>query len=1708
MKRRRLAATLAAAALAALLGAARATADVHPNAAGGVDLAQAFQVGDVDNINLFNGALTVTVPLGISYPVNGGFAYRLTLVANSNPWLFATTGDTGLPYSSPSPCSNAGLGWRVSLGALGLPSMASPPVCVSPDAVTGGSYATYEAPDGSQHVFYATLHPGDPDDSFNGVQDSVSTATENVAYTRDGTYLRLKRYSGYEEIELPEGTVHRFDANGRIIQMRDPFGNQVNIAYPAAGGCTGALSNETSCWQITDSQGRTQWIYFRSDLPVYNGVPPYGALVNRVVLTAFGGAPAQAVYQFNYEVATVRRSCPNSGIIYGPIAVPLLLSVTQPDGSSFAPGAGGYLQTPGSDCLLGSASLTSLTLPTLGSIAWSYGTYAFPNSSTSRPRLTSNQGVFTRTTKDALGNTIGQWTYATSLATLTSPQLVNTVTDPLGNQHVRYFSVSTSTSYGPGANQYDYGRQYTPVTSYTPATTIYAGPPLPLYLSEQVIDATGKVWRTEYVRYERDVVDTSLGIPDFFNNNPRIGQRETFYDDGAQGGYTDADFDGVGHYRWHQTDGTFAGNNKRIEKHNYNPNRWTYHAVQSTNSLDATYNYLPPTDPWVLNTQQYEFSWENYVSELRSFCYDTTTGFLKRRRLYVQSATDPSATSAADVIQVFTPDAGGTGNLASEQYFGGDGNPITPTSSDLCAQTLTGSPEYQISHGYAYGVNSVTQYVGTGFYSKYLGIDPSTGLPNYSRDTAGIQTNFTHDAMGRLTYVLPRDGAWTQYLYHPASSPSSLASLTVDRQQNGSPSVSLAQTKSFYDALGRPTEQDVRMPDGTWSARTTSYNALGWKKAVSEQGSPNVHVTQYLNYDPFGRAGTIRPPDSTGNHDVTMSYFGVQKVNRTVSVGTSWTGSSVAESPSTTTETYDLFGRLASVTEPSGSGGAGTITSYQYEPGNRLSQVQTTSGSTTQTRLFTYDHRGFLGWEQHPETSPNTLGAGHHKDYLGYDSRGHFHRTVEGANDLSYTYDVAERPLLVYNTLYGANCNPSPITTPTCVKQFSYDNVSAGALGRLYQASRFNHILFGGTPYVDEWTYTYTYGYPDGRVSQRTLQHAFNGSTTTGQESFAQSWTYTQLGKIDTETYPNCAPTFGNCAGTLGRAVQNLYSNGFLTGVNGYTSGAGITYYPNGMVSSVTHGNGVMATYGLDPNGMPRPASITANGPANAGSPALWNSGYYGYDGSGNVIKVGQGYYLYDGVSRLVTANVETNALNNANPALDSFSYQTTAYDAFGNIQGFSTNSTPTDPATNHLSGSTYDASGNLRAWQGPPPSYVSATYDFDELNQLKHYKNGTQEWYYMYDADDERVWSFQPPVNGLSRFDRWTLRGLDGKVRRTFELYGYAWSNSWGGSNLWEDHVYRDGTLLAGFSSIGYQRHMDVDHLGTPRLITNVVGNQNAYHVYLPYGVEATPFNQDGDRMKFTGHERDLADPTSPADDLDYMHARHFSPVTGRFLRIDTLQGKPKRPQTWNRYAYAAGNPLRYVDPNGKEVVEATFRAFIPQASVAGFSGDNRGFSSDKNASSRTSITVRVETDPAKRGGSNPLLSPPDVKIGPTHFADGSGGKTSNGPLLPLAAGFYDAQGNTVIAIQENARNPYVSIGSGISADVALTIPQNASTISVTGDISRSPSFELNVSVNGGSPENIPLQTASDNSFFFALDLQLTTELNDTTLLQPMPPQ
>ncbi len=130
------------------------------------------------------------------------------------------------------------------------------------------------------------------------------------------------------------------------------------------------------------------------------------------------------------------------------------------------------------------------------------------------------------------------------------------------------------------------------------------------------------------------------------------------------------------------------------------------------------------------------------------------------------------------------------------------------------------------------------------------------------------------------------------------------------------------------------------------------------------------------------------------------------------------------------------------------------------------------------------------------------------------------------------------------------------------------------------------------------------------------------------------------------------------------------------------------------------------------------------------------------------------------------------------------------------------------------------------------------------------------------------------------------------------------------------KSYAYRDGALLADYKA-GDIRHYHLDHLGSVRQITSELADVVASYDYLPYGKEV---DSSYTALQFAGHERD-AHLAGDADDLDYMHARYFHPVTARFLSTDpkVLRKATAKPQRWNRYAYALGNPVKFVDPDGR---------------------------------------------------------------------------------------------------------------------------------------------------------------------------------------------
>ncbi len=324
---------------------------------------------------------------------------------------------------------------------------------------------------------------------------------------------------------------------------------------------------------------------------------------------------------------------------------------------------------------------------------------------------------------------------------------------------------------------------------------------------------------------------------------------------------------------------------------------------------------------------------------------------------------------------------------------------------------------------------------------------------------------------------------------------------------------------------------------------------------------------------------------------------------------------------------------------------------------------------------------------------------------------------------------------------------------------------------------------------------------------------------------------------------------------------------------------------------------------------------------------ASWCSGTYAYDGMGNIRAIGSDIYIYDTAGRLVsgTAENQRGGISRQDYGYDPFGNRTSASRIVGSVDclGGCEQWPAIDPVTNHITGNNavYDAAGNLISITNTVNNMpFTSTYDYDSSGNMTRATAGSDVRQFIYTADGERIGI----RNGQSW--TWTIRDLDGKVLREFTSLEPNGSPGLPTNPQWsKDYVWRDGLLLASVSastSGNITEHFHLDHLGTPRLVSNDAGVQIGIHAYYPFGAELnlspeTPL----ELMKFTGHERDQL--ASNPNTLDYMHARFEMGTMGRFLSVDpklNIKTAIPSPQRWNRYASVLNSPLVYVDRDGKD--------------------------------------------------------------------------------------------------------------------------------------------------------------------------------------------
>jgi RHS repeat-associated protein len=1481
-----------------------------------------YQFQDLDSINLFAGSLALSVPLGPSYPVNGNLSYQFRLTYNSGVWTYHKQfcADEVLE-AIPNILSNAGLGFMVTFGYLIPPTH---------DPLNENHDWLYVRPDGGQTYLWDTLHEEDSDESLLDW------------FSRDGTYLRLQEDAGgldIHELEFPDGTVHVFEKGPaqhdasiwEVQEIRDAFGNRMTIDRA-----------DPMNWVVSDDHLRTHRISFvQLNLPEL----PRPQIAS-ITLEAFGDQ--DALYTFTYAEllqSSVDRGCRNTCTTNSPqVSVPLLVAVTLPSGEQYTFG------TPsnpdyGKTCDVGDTGrLRSVTLPTLGKIAYTWGTFCTPRQKecdTGDPpeppqgsAFTCEAAVEVRETFAATGVSEGQWLYDNGIhpppgdCNEPATETRTVVVAPTGECAKHYFAAYPHLDVSLQA--WSFGLPFSPST---PNGALYLSSeswegfapiaePLDHFLQRDCVSvpAGGSALRSSFALYTHDTLgDGGVDGSGYHNSNRRLEQTKTIYhDDGGRFASVANDplnFDAHGHYRETTYGGDFPGANDRTTLINFNPGAGSYPGAHTHPADD---------DAWILGTYDKTEVTEAGATARVEHCFEADTGFLARRR--VLAATNPPGEASGDVLEVFDRDA--EGNRDVERYFRATSN------GALCGLSLPAF-DYRLEHTYAFGALERSFYTtsggadptGTsiGFNVFDVDRDGSTGFVLRSRDASGqIETEFDYDTLGRLISETPTESpsqnrATTTYTYEPAVAgpPFAPARVTVLTDDDGG--TPWGERVYEYDGFGRLAREQRRMPDGALAERTIAYDEQGRRERVSEWGpSGDPGDETIFAYDEFSRPVTITAPDGTVT---SFAYEGVSQIDRTVQVQLD---SDPTLEAVTTRETHDRFGRLRSVQE--------TLTStdlftYGYDEGDRLVSVAADVAVPTpdQTRSFSYDGRGFLTQECHPEKGAPGTASGC-IDYAQYDARGHALQTSEAGRILTFAYDKAER----LTSLTDAS---GP------VKELAYDDPSGTSRldGRLREAKRHNRVdlPWDGTnnPVDVLVTETYAYGGVGAAVSSRQTVVAPPGYSAM---TFAQGFTYSPVGGPDQVTYPDCTAGL-SCpapADEPALVADYGYTEGFLTAIANPAPAApdwvtNVLYHPNALWSRIDRGNGWQDFQTIEAHGMRRPRQLTAK---NAAGQVKFDTGLYAYDGAGNVTAIGTDLYNYDERSRLDGGTIE-----GANASF--------VYDPYGNLtqytQGGILRVICTDSLKNRIAepgqqGSCpglvamQDAFGNVTRLQG-------FDYEYDAVNlvrhrrpvppQLKKPQGATEEprHTYLYTADDERVWFISadggdvpPGENGVALSSQGLfLRDLTGKPLRQYwrmELlgsplhpYDYPWQVS-------RDYLWREGQLAAIEEYPG-TLHQHLDHLGTPRAVSDAGGTLLESLDYWPYGEEVG--SPSGNALQFTGHERD-SHGQGKSDDLDYLHARYRSPVYARFLRVDPIGGNPRAPQSWNRYAYVLDNPLKYTDPHG----------------------------------------------------------------------------------------------------------------------------------------------------------------------------------------------
>ena len=762
----------------------------------------------------------------------------------------------------------------------------------------------------------------------------------------------------------------------------------------------------------------------------------------------------------------------------------------------------------------------------------------------------------------------------------------------------------------------------------------------------------------------------------------------------------------------------------------------------------------------------------------------------------------------------------------------------------------------------------------------------------YGYNTDGTVSSIT-DALGRIT----RASNWKRGKPQAVTrADGSVTRQTLD--DNGwvlnSTDAMKRVTRYTRDTMGRLTKYD---PHGSWNPTYIDYdfNGGGAVQTIAK-GQAKTTVT----YDSMFRPILERSQAL----DTGWSSYTNTKYDAAGQVKFKSQPSTNAYETKGVETTYDGLGRVYDITEnvaPYAKTRHRYYSSHRhrvYDPSNAFTQYYSYGyggpGNTDYRAIYKYGNGAYQQYtyiykDVFGETSRVKQWGGiggisvNKTQYFYYDSQRRLCRHYVPEHGASrYQYDAAGQMTAYAKGLGNSGCGAVPSSASKVT--LAYDK-----LGRVTTKNYGDpktpdvHLTYDKNGNVKtnkrggmDWAYNYN---DIDALTHETL--AVDG------RSFTSVYGYDGSGSLKQRQYPSGNTVSFNPDG-LGRARGAKYSS------TAYASG--ISYHPSGAMSALRYGNGQTFTQTLNARLLPQRLLSTK------GSVKALDLGY-SYDALGKVTSILDGAvpgnnrsFTYDPLGQLKTASGPWGS--------GSFTY-----DSLGNLRSKTLGARKVSlsyDSKNRLSQSVdtgdtgtravgYDARGNVTA-------LGNLSFIYDMADQPRHVSGtangvGSANGTYHYDGNFKRVKSV---VNGVTIYNVYDASGA------LIHVYNKS-------KNEKTDYISAGGMSVARVTN-NVPTYLHNDHLGSAVSGTKASGAVDWTEQYSPFGITLKNAAANNNQAGFTGHIKDSA------TGLNYMQARYYDPVIGRFLSIDPVTFMDTgKPEYFNRYSYTANDPINFTDPDGR---------------------------------------------------------------------------------------------------------------------------------------------------------------------------------------------